>query len=184
MARRLDRADRRRPTSAMSRMQSPVRSPAEDCCRDPARGRTRFCDARRRIAGFRDPGGEQKSCHPRRDAWFSSIREELGGLDLAPARTMRATAAECLLPVTSQAIRKHLRDRGVGAGVAPEFRPKQNSALVGHNGWMVDDAPCPEIGEWEVPAVAPVEPLPSRSRRYAGERLVRLPRSGSSSARR
>ena len=50
-------------------------------------------------------------------------------------------------PVTSQAIRKHLRDRGVGAGVAPEFRPKQNSALVGHDGWMVDDAPCPEIGD-------------------------------------
>ena len=63
---------------------------------------------------------------------------------------MKATAAECLLPVTSQAIRKHFRDRGAGAGVAPEFRPKQNSALVGHNGWMVDDAPCPEIGDKHV----------------------------------
>jgi len=43
---------------------------------------------------------------------------------------MRATAAECLLPVTGQAIRKHLRDRGVGAGVAPEFMANRNSELV------------------------------------------------------
>ncbi|MGP0038236.1 MAG: hypothetical protein ACLP4R_27270 [Solirubrobacteraceae bacterium] len=47
---------------------------------------------------------------------------------------MRATAAECLLPVTSQAIRKHLRDRGVGAGVAPEFMAERNSELVGIRG--------------------------------------------------
>jgi hypothetical protein len=44
---------------------------------------------------------------------------------------MKATAAECLLPVTSQAIRKHLRDRGVGAGVAPQFMAKRNAELVG-----------------------------------------------------
>ena len=44
---------------------------------------------------------------------------------------MRATAAECLLPVTRQSIREHLRDRGLGAGVAPEFMAKRNSELVG-----------------------------------------------------
>ncbi len=65
---------------------------------------------------------------------LSSIGEEIGGLGLVPARTMRATAAECLLPVTSQAIRKHLRDRGVGAGVAPEFMAERNSELVGIRG--------------------------------------------------
>jgi len=43
---------------------------------------------------------------------------------------MRATAAEWLLPVTSHAIREHFRDRGVGAGVAPDFRTKRNSELV------------------------------------------------------
>ena len=47
---------------------------------------------------------------------------------------MRATAGECLLRVTSQAIRKHCCDRGVGAGVAPEFMPKRNSELVGIRG--------------------------------------------------
>ena len=44
---------------------------------------------------------------------------------------MRATAGERLLRVTSQAIRKHLCDRGVGAGLAPDFMPKRNSELVG-----------------------------------------------------
>ena len=44
---------------------------------------------------------------------------------------MRATAADCLLPLSSQAIGKHLRDRAVGAGVAPEFLAKRNSQLVG-----------------------------------------------------
>ena len=58
-------------------------------------------------------------------------REEIGGLGLVSAWTIRATAAECLPPVTSQAIRKHLRDRGVGAGVAPEFMAERNSELVG-----------------------------------------------------
>ena len=47
---------------------------------------------------------------------------------------MRATAAQCLLPVTSQTSRKHLRDRGVGTGVAPEFIAKRNSELVGIRG--------------------------------------------------
>ena len=62
---------------------------------------------------------------------LSSIGEEIGGLELVPAPNMRATAAECLLSVGSQAIRKHLRDRGVGVGVAPDFMTKRNSELVG-----------------------------------------------------
>jgi hypothetical protein len=57
--------------------------------------------------------------------------EEIGGLGLVLVRTMRATAAERLLPVTSQASRKHLGDRGIGGGVAPEFMTKRNSKLVG-----------------------------------------------------
>jgi hypothetical protein len=61
----------------------------------------------------------------------SSIGEESSGLGLVPALTMRATAVECLLPVTSQAIRKHLRDRGVGAGIAPKRIARRNSELVG-----------------------------------------------------
>jgi hypothetical protein len=42
-----------------------------------------------------------------------------------------ATAPGCLLLCASQAIGKHLRDRA-GAGVPPEFMPKQNSALIGN----------------------------------------------------
>jgi hypothetical protein len=44
---------------------------------------------------------------------------------------MKETAAECVLRLSSQAIRKDLRDRGVGAGVASEFMAKRNSELVG-----------------------------------------------------
>ena len=69
-----------------------------------------------------------------RGLWKSSNREEIGGLGLVSAWTTRATAAECLLPVTRQGIRKHLRDRGDGAGVAPEFMAKRNSELVGIRG--------------------------------------------------
>jgi hypothetical protein len=53
------------------------------------------------------------------------------GFGRYPLGLWRATAGECLPPVTSQAIRKHLRDRGVGAGVAPEFMAKRNSELIG-----------------------------------------------------
>ena len=63
---------------------------------------------------------------------------------------MRATAAECLLPVMSQAIRKHLRDRGVGAGVAPEFMAKRNSELIEILAGTPPDAERPEIGEEQV----------------------------------
>jgi hypothetical protein len=47
------------------------------------------------------------------------------------ARCLRATAAGCLLSFSSHAIRKHFRDRGVCAGVAPESIAKRNSELVG-----------------------------------------------------
>jgi hypothetical protein len=89
----------------------------------PPRSRSRGCCSAR---------AERSSdrCRDKRCS-VSSIGEEMGGLGLVPARTMRATAADCLLPLTSQAIRKHLRDRGVGAGVAPEFIVKRNSQLVG-----------------------------------------------------
>jgi hypothetical protein len=40
----------------------------------------------------------QRSRSRRREEWSSSIREELGGLELAPARSMRPTAPRCLLP--------------------------------------------------------------------------------------
>ena len=39
---------------------------------------------------------------------------------------MRVTAPRVLAGRASQAIGKHLRDRGAGAGVAPEFMPKRN----------------------------------------------------------
>ena len=79
----------------------------------------------------REPRPPRRSTEAGCETSPPSIGEEIGGLGLVPARTMRATAAECLLPVTSQAIRKHLRDHGVGAGVAPEFMTKRNSELVG-----------------------------------------------------
>jgi hypothetical protein len=77
-----------------------------------------------RICKMASRGATARSC-------LSSIGEESGGLGLVPAPTMRATAAECLLPVGSQALRKHRRDRGVGVGVAPDFMTKRNSELVG-----------------------------------------------------
>ena len=70
------------------------------------------------------------------------------------AWTIRATAAECLLPVTGQAIRKHLRDRGVGAGVAPEFMAERNSELVGARDGTAADAERPEIAESRVSSLA------------------------------
>ncbi len=76
-------------------------------------------DPRRTMVAFRGSGSRVVSRITIERFRLSSIGEEIGGLGLVPARTMRATAAECLLPVTSQAIRKHLRDRGVGAGVHP-----------------------------------------------------------------
>ena len=56
--------------------------------------------------------------------------EEIGGLELAPARSMRARAPGCLL-LREPGDRQHIRDRVAGAGVAPELMPKQNSAPTG-----------------------------------------------------
>jgi hypothetical protein len=90
--------------------------------------------------------GTHRQCwRRRRDDRGSSIPEELGGLELAPARSITATAPRCLLASATQTVGKHLRDHGAGAGVAPEFMSKQNSALVGTTARMVDDAPCPEL---------------------------------------
>jgi len=100
-----------------------------------------------RHADFPILGREQKSCQPTARCWSSSIGAEIGGLGLVPARTMRATAAECLLPATSQGIRKHLRDHGVGAGVAPDLMTKRAAELVGIRAGSAADAERPEIGE-------------------------------------
>jgi hypothetical protein len=59
-----------------------------------------------------------------------------------------------LLPVTRQAIRKHLRDRGVGAGVAPEFMAKRNSELIDILDGTPPDAERPEMGEKHVARAA------------------------------
>lgn len=60
---------------------------------------------------------------------------------------MRATAPGCLLLCASQAIGKHLCDRGAGAGVPPESIPKENSGPVGARAGRSNDAPRPEIGD-------------------------------------
>jgi hypothetical protein len=52
-----------------------------------------------------------------------------------------------LLTGTSQAIGKHLRDRTVRAGVAPEFMPNRNSELIGSRYRSADDAARLETGE-------------------------------------
>jgi hypothetical protein len=88
----------------------------------------------------------------------SSIGEEIGGLRLVPAWTTRATAAECLLPVTSQAIRNHLRDRGVGAGVAPEFIAKRYSEPVGIRDGAPTTPSVPSLAMSRYPAIRRVTP--------------------------
>jgi hypothetical protein len=75
--------------------------------------------------------------------------EEIGGLGLVPAGTMRATAAECLLPVASQAIRKHLRDRGVGAQGRTRVHGKAQLRARRHPRLRAEDAVRLEICEYE-----------------------------------
>ncbi len=94
----------------MPRNQSPVRSPAEDCPRDPvvaAQGlATRVVASR----GFRDPRGEQKSCHPRRGARFSSgAQETLAGAaaDALPGMEHNAKRADRLQVASINAVSKH-----------------------------------------------------------------------------
>jgi hypothetical protein len=105
-----------------------------------AAARSRYGEERRWALAFRVVGDKQESRHRRQDAWFSSIREEIGGLALASVRSMRATASGCLLLCASQAIGKHLRDRGAGAGVPPELMPKRNSEQIGSRGLSADGA--------------------------------------------
>jgi hypothetical protein len=50
-----------------------------------------------------------------------------------------------LLSFSSQAIRKRLRDRGVGVGITPEFMRKRNSELVGIRGRSAADASVPRL---------------------------------------
>ncbi|MGO9497044.1 MAG: hypothetical protein ACLQA5_10120 [Solirubrobacteraceae bacterium] len=47
---------------------------------------------------------------------------------------MRATAPGCWLLCASQAIGKHLRDRGAAAGVPPAFMPMHNSGRIDSDG--------------------------------------------------
>lgn len=61
----------------------------------------------------------------------------------------KATALGRLLASTTEAFGKHLRGHIVGAGVAPEFMPKRNSALIGNGGRAIDDSARLEIGEEE-----------------------------------
>jgi hypothetical protein len=77
----------------------------------------------------------------------SSIGEEIGGLGLMPARTMRATAAECLLPVTSHAIRKRLRAAPVDARRGTRVYGKAQLRACRHPRRSADDAQRPEFGE-------------------------------------
>jgi hypothetical protein len=67
---------------------------------------------------------------------------------------MRATASGCLLLCASQAIGKHLRDRGAGAGVPPELMPKRNSEQIGSRGLSADGAARrgARLGHTEAPA--------------------------------
>ena len=69
---------------------------------------------------------------------FSSIREEIRGLDRALARSLGATALNHLLAGASRAIGKRPRGRIVGAGIAPELI-KGNCDLIGHRDRIVDD---------------------------------------------
>ena len=66
---------------------------------------------------------------------------------------MRATAPGCSLLCASHAIGKHLRDRGAGAGVPPEFMPKRHSEPSGNRRRRLDNAVRPEIGYLWVPGL-------------------------------
>jgi hypothetical protein len=59
-----------------------------------------------------------------------------GGRKPAPVGKSARNQAPLAYPtnLTSQAIRKHLRDRGVCAGVAPKFIAKRNFEFVGIRG--------------------------------------------------
>ena len=85
---------------------------------------------------------------PARDTSFSSNREAIEGLGLAPAPSMRATAPDRLLTGTNRTIGKRLgagrrRRRRTRVHAKAELRASR------YTGCRVDDAPRPEIGEYE-----------------------------------
>ena len=67
-------------------------------------------------------------------------REEIRGLDPAPARSMRATALDRLLATASQAIGKSPSPFFLSRTVVPEFMPKHNCALIGNGGRATDES--------------------------------------------
>lgn len=79
----------------------------------------------------------------------SSNREELGALELAPARS-RERQRGGAWPGTSQAIGKRLSGRLNDTSVAPEFTPKRNSELSDNRDRRPHDAVRLEIGEERV----------------------------------
>jgi hypothetical protein len=66
-----------------------------------------------------------------RDCPSLSNRKEIRALDLASARLRERQRRSACWPARVKAIRKHLRDPTLGAGVAPEFIPKRSSAWIG-----------------------------------------------------
>ena len=82
---------------------------------------------RRASRAFRAPGGEQKSCHPRQDAWFSSTPEATRpvGQVLAPPRKHRAVAL---------ARRRKLRDPQAPSGCTVGARAHPSSCQSGTPG--------------------------------------------------
>jgi hypothetical protein len=93
--------------------------------------------------GTTDP--PPKRCSQGLDFHRSSIGEETRGLELAPARSMRATAPRCLLTGTSHAIGKQLRDRSAGQRPT-RVHPKAQLRGDRHPRLSADDAQGPDIG--------------------------------------
>ena len=87
----------------------------------------RHCVDGRQLPGLR--------CYRRSSNW-----EEIRGLDLAPARSMRATAPERLLAATVTRSASTFATSEPGGGVAPAFLPKRNSGAIRARGPTGDDA--------------------------------------------
>jgi hypothetical protein len=109
--------------------------------RSPRSRSSGYCSARAKRSSHR--------CRDKRCS-VSSIGEEMGGLGLMPARPMSATAAECLLPVTSQAIRKRVRAAPVDARRGTRVYGKAQLRARRHPRRSADDAERPEIGDEQV----------------------------------
>jgi hypothetical protein len=80
---------------------------------------------------FRAPGGEQKSCHPRRDAWFSSRAQET----LVFALSRRDERGQPWPPIVAAGARhlvRSIRERGVGrSSCCRSGRPSPAAYLLG-----------------------------------------------------